>query len=74
MEISDVTLGESARRWCQRLGVPESDLKSARAGSVTTYEGTQYLIVTGELPDGRAIRMQCRHDRSNHIVSFRPVS
>jgi hypothetical protein len=69
-----VTLSERATILCQRLGIPESALKKARSGPVSTHEGREYFIVIGTLPDGRSVRMQCRHDRRNHIVSFRPLS
>jgi hypothetical protein len=56
------------------LGIAESWLKQARCGAVSTHEGREYFIVIGSLPDGRSVRMQCRHDRRHHIVSFRPIS
>jgi hypothetical protein len=73
MRQQDVTLGESALHWCTRLGISETDVKAARAGSISQYEGREYLIVTGELSDGTAIRLKCRFDRPGHVVSFRPV-
>jgi hypothetical protein len=73
MRPSDVSLGERALSLCGRLGIPETDLRTARCGTVSTHEGAQYLIVIGDLPDGRSVRMLCRHDRPNHIVTFRPL-
>jgi hypothetical protein len=74
MKPSDVTLGERARSLCSQLGVTEEDVRMARCGDISTHEGTQYLVVLGELADGRTIRMLCRYDRPNHIVTFRPLS
>lgn len=74
MEPSDVTLSERARNLCGQLGITEADVRMARCGNVSTHEGAQYLVVLGELADGRTIRMLCRYDRTNHIVTFRPLS
>jgi hypothetical protein len=73
MRSQDVTLGEGARRMCPRLGIAESDVRDARAGSISEHDSPEYLIVMGELPDGRSVRMMCRHDMPWHVVSFRPV-
>lgn len=69
-----VTLSERARRFAAQIGLSEGDLKRARAGSVSATEGTQFLVVWGELPDGRRVRMLCPHHIPCHVVSFRPTS
>lgn len=73
MRPDEVTLGEGARRTSKQLGVPEDAVRRARSGAISSYDGREYLTVVGELPDGRSIRMNCRFDRPNHIVSFRPL-
>lgn len=73
MRPDDVTLSDAARRACSRVGVAEADVKSARAGSVSITESPEWLIVYGELPDGRRARMACPHHIPNHIVSWRPA-
>lgn len=71
MASNQVTLGESATKTCLRVGIAENDLRKARAGSVSEHEGREYLVVIGELSDGRSVRMMCRFDRPHHIVTFR---
>jgi hypothetical protein len=73
MESNDVTLGERASKLCASLGIPENALQKARSGSISEHEGREFLIVIGELPDGRSVRMMCRFDRTNHIVTFRTL-
>jgi hypothetical protein len=73
MRADEVTLGERALTVCQQLGIPPNDAKNARSTASSTYEGREYLIVIGQLTDGRSIRMMCRHDRPEHIVSLRPL-
>lgn len=72
METNDVSLGPVAMRFCERLGVPPNALRAARAGhSVTISAREDWLVVHGELPDGRAVRMHCRHDLPSYVSSFR---
>lgn len=73
VQATNVTLGERARELCRLYGIDESAIKQARAGSQSVYEGREYLIISGELPDGSAIRLSCQYDRSNHVVTFRPL-
>jgi hypothetical protein len=73
MASNQVTLGETASKLCARTDISENALRSARAGSVSEHEGREYLVVIGELPDGRSVRMSCRFDRPYHIVTFRPL-
>jgi hypothetical protein len=69
-----VTLSERAKALLGQFGLTERDLKRARAGSVSSSETPQYLVVHGDLPDGRTVRMLCRFDLPCHIVTFRPTS
>lgn len=69
-----VSLSDRSRKLCEQLGVPENVLKAARSGSVSETEGSQYLIVWGELPDGRRVRMMCSYANRGYIVTWRPVS
>lgn len=73
MKASDVTLSERAIHLCRQFGISVNDAKNARSQATSTYEGREFLVVIGPLPDGRSLRMNCRHDRPEHIVSFRPV-
>lgn len=73
MKGNQVTLGERAERLCAQLGISENDIRRVRSKSVSIHEGREYLIVIGELPDGRSVRMSCRYDRPNHVVTFRPL-
>jgi hypothetical protein len=73
MDAKHITLGDAARAQCGRFGVEESAIKIARAGSVTVQEGREYIIVYGELPDGRRVRMCCQYGLEHHVVTFRPV-
>jgi hypothetical protein len=70
---SNVTLSENARRLCAKLGVPESGIKQARAGSTGETERPEWLVVYGELPDGRRVRMMCPHHIPHHVVTWRPL-
>lgn len=72
---ADVTLSDNARRLCERLGVPEQSIKTARAGSTATHGAPQWLICWGELPtpDGRRVRMACSHAIPCHVVTWRPI-
>jgi hypothetical protein len=74
MDVDRVTLSERAQKLCAQHGIAESDLKIARASEVSSYEGREYWVVIGELPDGRSVRMSCQHGRTGHIVTFRPLS
>ena len=73
MKASDVTLSENARRLCQRLGVPEGDVRAARAGSTSTTTRPDVLLCWGDLPDGRPARMTCSLDMPHYIISWRPL-
>jgi hypothetical protein len=73
MRADDVTLGERALSLCEQLGISVNDAKNARSSANSTYPAPEFLMVIGTLPDGRSIRMWCRHDRPAHIVSFRPL-
>lgn len=74
MRPDEVTLGEAARHLCRRLGRPETDIQAARSGSGSVFQGREYLIVVGEAPDGRTIRMACRHDRPHHVITWRELT
>lgn len=67
----DVTLGPGARAAAERFGIQESGLKLARALSYSTNDMPQYLVVIGQLPDGRRVQMSCLHETPGHIVSVR---
>lgn len=68
---SDVTLSPGARATCSRLGVPEPALQRARVASASEMEQPTYLVIYGQLEDGRTILMSCQHDRPWHIISVR---
>ena len=74
MRADEVTLGERALALCEQLGIAPNDARNARSEASSTYPGAEYLVVIGQLPDGRSIRMLCRHDRPQHIVTFRPMT
>lgn len=73
MNPSDVILSRRAQALCAQLGISQGDLRKARAGPTSGWEGREYYVVTGELPDGRSVRMSCRHDHRHYIVTFRPI-
>jgi hypothetical protein len=73
MRADDVTLGERALAMCVQLGIDPHDAKKARSDATSTYDGREFMIVIGPLPDGRLIRMMCRYDRPYHVVTFRPL-
>ena len=66
-----VTLSDRARAACRRLGIGEPTVERMRAGAVSTYDGGSYLVVEASLPDGRRVRMTCRHDLPGHVCSLR---
>lgn len=71
MTYNDITLSPGARATCQRLGITEVDVRRARAGECSELEQPQYLVLYGELGDGRPIVMSCQHDRPWHVISVR---
>lgn len=73
MQADEVILGGSAKAFAKRIGVPEEDVKLARVGAVSDLGGNEFLILLGTLPDGRSVRMLCRHDIPAYVVSFRLV-
>lgn len=73
MTPDDVTLSDAARKACERTGVPERDVRVARAGNVSTVESPKWLEVYGELPDGRRARMMCAIHIPYHVASWRPL-
>ncbi len=72
MNANDVILSGRARDLCAKLGILHDDLRKARAGPTSSWEGREYFVVTGNLPDGQPVEMKCRHDHRNYIVTFRP--
>lgn len=68
---SDVTLGDAAKAAAERHDVLLSDLRMARALSVSTHEDAQYVVVLATLRDGRRVRLSCSPERPAHIVTFR---
>jgi len=71
---SSVTLSERARSLLDQFGLVERDLKRARAGSASIAESPRYLVIRGDLPDGRSVRMLCSFANPCHIVTFRPTT
>lgn len=71
MTPRDITLSCLARATAERLGLDELVVKRCRAASTSSHEQPGFLVVNGQLPDGRVLRMHCRHDQPAHIVSLR---
>lgn len=71
MTPADVTLSLRAAATCDRLGIDEREVRRARAGTASEREQPRWLVVYGELADGRAIVMNCRHDRPWHVDAVR---
>lgn len=69
-----VSLSERSMSLLDQFGLTERDLKRARSGSVSINENPQYLVVRGDLPDGRGVRMTCSVKLPCYIVTFRPTS
>lgn len=67
MRAADVTLSPRALDACGRLGLTVTEVQRARAVNVSEREQPSWLVIYGELPDGRAIVMHCRHDRPWHV-------
>lgn len=65
-----VTLSPAARAQAARLGVSEIGIRRARARSVSEHDRPMYLVVDGELEDGRHVRMSCLHSLPSHVVSI----
>ena len=70
MTTASVTLSCRARAACARLGIAEPVAKRARAGGVATHETPRFLVVMGDLPDGRAVRMECSPARPEYVSSL----
>jgi hypothetical protein len=68
----DVSVGEGARAWCRRLGVPVSDIRAARVSGAETA-GTEFITVYSSLPVGRMVRLKCPHDRRGFVQSWRLI-
>lgn len=68
MTPADITLSCLARAAAARLGVDELTVKRARADAGHTYETPAFLVAVCRLPDGRQLRLQCRHDQPEHVV------
>jgi hypothetical protein len=73
MLADEITLGESATAWAQKMGLTRDDLAAARI-SGSELGGNEYLRIQGSLPDGRSVDMKCPHNLATHIVSFRIIS
>jgi hypothetical protein len=69
-----VTLSAGALAACDRLHVNEMAVRRARARPVSEHERPMYLVVQGELEDGRTVSMSCQHDRPWHVLTFNLVS
>jgi hypothetical protein len=73
MRAGKVIIGGRAKAFAKRIGVSEADLEAARLGPVADLGGNEYMILHGDLPDGRSVRMLCRYDEPYYIASFRPL-
>jgi hypothetical protein len=73
MQADEVILGGEAKAFAKRIGLPETDVREARASAVSELGGTAYMILQGTLPDGRSVRLVCRYDLPHYVVSFRPL-
>jgi hypothetical protein len=73
MNATDVTLSPGALASCERLGIDEIAIRRARADSVSEFARPAYLVVIGQLPDGRTIRLSCRHDLPKHVAALSAV-
>jgi len=71
MTPADATLSPRALAASARLGVSERQVRRARARNVSSRDRPRWLVVYGELADGRKIVMHCRHDRPWHIDALR---
>jgi hypothetical protein len=70
---SDIVLAGPAQTACSRLGIPERAVKRARARSISSYDTPRHTVVVGELPDGRAVQMNCQVTRPGYVLSVRLV-
>jgi hypothetical protein len=73
MNADEVTLGGAAVAYAMRAGLSISDVKEARAGSVSELGGSEYKILIGTIPDGRSIRLVCRYDVPGNVVTCRLI-
>jgi hypothetical protein len=70
MRPADVTLSPRALAACRRLGASELEVREARARGASR-EQPAWLVVYGELRDGRRVVMSCQHDRPWHVDALR---
>lgn len=67
---SDVTLSDAAKSAAERYDILPSELRLARALSVSTHETAQFLVVLATLPDERRVRLYCSPGQPAHVVTF----
>lgn len=74
MDVNQITLGGGASQWAAQLGIPESEVRTARATATSASDGLEFLVILGALPDGRRVRMLCPRGFPHHVVSFRLIA
>jgi hypothetical protein len=70
---SDVTLGDSARSFCEREGIDQAEIREARANPEAEWENPEALIVIGTSEAGKRYRMTCAIRMPHHVITFRPI-